>query len=91
MQAAKLKKIATPPNRGSGSECRCRSLLGAATHARAFAKSRMNRVSTKDKHNANKNVAKKIGVKCCDPQTGTVGISTAAPLIGKVLLHLPLG
>jgi len=33
----KARKMATPPSRGSGVLCRCRSKAGTATHPRALA------------------------------------------------------
>src|ERR1700746_2271052 len=40
MQEQKLKKIATPPRRGRGLECKWRSCVGMATKPWAIAKSR---------------------------------------------------
>src|ERR1700687_899078 len=62
MQQQKLKKIATPPRRGKGLECRCRSWVGTATHPREVAKSRTYRVSTKADNKAEKNNPNKMKV-----------------------------
>ena len=42
------RKIATPPRRGSGRLCKCRSRPGPATQPRAIAKSRIYRVRTNE-------------------------------------------
>jgi hypothetical protein len=51
-------KIATPPRRGRGTECRCLSFAGTATHPRCEEKSRTYRVRTNEKASARKKIAK---------------------------------
>lgn len=62
MQAAKLRKIATPPILGKGFECRWRSWLGTASHPRRLARSRTKRVSTNEDSSANKNIPRNMPV-----------------------------
>jgi hypothetical protein len=51
-------KIATPPRRGNGTECRCLSFAGTATHPRCEEKSRTYLVRTNEKANDKKKIAK---------------------------------
>src|SRR5712672_568740 len=62
MLKEKEMKIATPPRRGKGLECRCRSCEGIATHPRLDAKSRTLRVRTNEKSRDRKKIAKKATV-----------------------------
>jgi hypothetical protein len=62
MQEENARKIATPPSRGNGLECKCRSCEGTATHPWEVAKSRTYRVSTNASSSDEKNNAKQIAV-----------------------------
>lgn len=56
------RKIATPPKRGSGLLCMCRSWLGGETHPRAVAQFRTPRVSTNDRNSENPKIPRKKSV-----------------------------
>src|SRR5579859_3114645 len=73
MQAEKDRKMATPPKRGKGLECRWRSCVGTATKPRADAKSRTYRVSTKADSSDKKNIAKKIRLNYLTSASGNAG------------------
>lgn len=83
IQQAKLRKMATPPRRGSGFECKWRSWVGAATHPRAFAKSRMNRVKMNDDISPRRNVPRKIPVKLRHPRSAERAYRTLASYPSK--------
>ena len=59
--------MATPPRRGNGLECRCRSCVGLATQPREVAKSRTDRVRTKADVRDKRNSAKQITVNAISP------------------------
>src|SRR5690348_13223762 len=56
------KKIATPPRRGSGLLCMCRSGLGGDTQPRAVAQFRTPRVNTNDRSSENPKIPRKKSV-----------------------------
>ena len=62
MQAQKLKKIATPPRRGRGLECKWRSCVGTATKPWEIAKSRTYFVRTNADSRPVKNRPRQIRV-----------------------------
>ena len=85
MQTENERKIATPPRRGNGLECRWRSWVGPATSPWAEAKSRTYRVSTNEHRSDKKNIAKKITVNYATPAGQHRARTCRLRLLSKVL------
>ena len=85
MQAKNEKKMATPPKRGNGLECRWRSWVGTATNPWAEAKSRTYRVRTNADRSDKKNIAKKITLNYATPASQHPTRTCRLGLLSEVL------